>query len=334
MTSSRDRRNTSTAYRLDRYARATLAALLLLAACPLAVQAQTGTLLFSSGFEQNVTLRPIDQADCWSNGCRQYIDGIDTTTGSSWPPNIWGGGGFSFLLADAPVDATTIRDYLFNQILTVTGHGGLPTRVLYRQNTQSGCCGGDPQGGGATSNALMLTPAFEGGDLYISHWVKYQPDLDRQLDPQNWRTLFSWKTGGTGGANDGDYRAIVNIVSWGQPGIPYWDIRGDNAAGADPNYIEYWRVENRTVPVPVGEWFKFEVFWHRSIGIDGRIWMAVNGQVIADHSGPNRIARDINRIYLSSNYGGGPYPLYVWLDDLQIWNGFPAVCTDPPCAPH
>lgn len=311
---------------------AVLTALLSIAMHPLKVEAQVGTLLFSSGFEQGVTLRPISQADCWSTGCRQFIDGGDA--GFFWPPDFWGGDGFSFLLADAPVNAATIRDYLFNQILTVTGRSGVPTKVLYRQNTQSGCCGGDPQGGGATSNALMLTPAFEGGDLYISFWVKYQPDLDRQLNPQNWRTLFSWKTGSPGGANDGDYRSIVNIVSWGQPGVPYWDIRGDNAAGADPNYVEYWRIENRTVPVPVGEWFKFEVFWYRSVGIDGRIWMAVNGQIIADRVGSNRILRDINRIYLSSNYGGGAYPLYVWLDDLQIWSGFPAVCTDPPCAPH
>ena len=151
--------------------------------------------------------------------------------------------------------------------------------------------------------------------------------------------MFSWKTGSAVGIDDGDYRVILNIASWNRPGAPhpgrpYWEVRGDNAAGADPNYVEFWRVENRGVPVPLGEWFKFEAFWHRSTGDDGRIWMAVNGQVIADRAGPNRIARDINRIALSGVYSGEPYPLYQWLDDLQIWSGFPPECADPPCAPR
>jgi hypothetical protein len=158
-------------------------------------------------------------------------------------------------------------------------------------------------------------------------------------DPQHWRFVFSWKTGSAVGVDDGDYRVILNAASWNrpgvpQPGMPHWEVRADNAAGADPEYVEFWRAENRTVPVPLGEWFKFEAFWHRSTGNDGRIWMAVNGQVIVERFGPNRIAKDINRIYLSGVYSGEPYPLYQWLDDLQIWSGFPPECADPPCAPH
>jgi len=304
---------------------------------PFAAQAQT--LLFSSGFEPNTTLRPVAQIDCFSTGCWQYIDGSDLSTTSTWPPNIWGGSPTAIqLLADHAVDATTVRDYAFNQILNVTGHAGSSTRVLYSQLAQSGCCGGGSQEAvaGATQNAFQIQPVGETSDLYISYWLKFQPDLDKQLNPPNpnWRYLFSWKTGSPGGVNDGDYRVVVEVATWCLGGVPFcWETRGDNNAGGDP-YVEYWRVQNTAVQVPVGQWFKFEVFWHRSTGNDGRYWAAVNGQVIVDRSGPNKIDKSINRIFVSNVYGSGPYPMYQWLDDLKIYDGFPLDCTDPPCAPH
>ena len=135
--------------------RATTLAILLAAGASCA-GAQDGKLLFSSGFEQGTVLRPIVQGDCWASGCFQYLEGTDTSTGFSWPPAIWGGGGLLFLLADAPVDAATIHDYFFHRIVPATGRRGLPTRVLYSLTPQSGCCGADGQLGGATAGNLML----------------------------------------------------------------------------------------------------------------------------------------------------------------------------------
>jgi hypothetical protein len=277
--------------------------------------------LFSSGFEPSTTLSA--PYGCWGpqfGGCWQDITGIDSTTAGNWANVVWGAPGIFQLLADAPVTATTVRDYMFNEILTVTGHNGTPTRVLYSQVTQSGCCGGDPQSG-ATQNGFQIQPNTEGGDLYIRYWLKFQPDLDKQLASPNWRYLFSWKT-------VSDYRTVVQVVSWCIGAPLCWEIRGDNAAGNAP-YVMYWDEYNTTVPVPVGQWFKFEVFWHRSTGPDGRVWMAVNGQPIVDHRGPNKIVDSINRIFLSDVYSGTAYPLYQWMDDLEIWDGFP-----PDAAPH
>jgi len=260
------------------------------------------------------------------------------------------------LFADAPVDATSVHDRLFSQLVNVTGHKGTKTNVLYSQLTQSGCCGGDPQETTSTQNAFQIQPNTEGGDLYISYWLKYQPDLDRQLNwptplvfgNPNWRSLFAWKTG-TPGFDDGDYRVLVEAVSWCvNATAPCWWIQGDNNAGAggsgdpnDPTCVLCWIETNTTVPVPAqGQWFKFEVFWHRSDGTNpldvGRVWMAVNGQPIVDHRGPNKIpgGKSISRIFPGSVYGSGPYPLYHAMDDLQIWSGFPPTCNDPPCAPH
>lgn len=309
--------------------------------------------LFWSGFESGTTVAT--PGNCWSTGCWQDISGTDSSTTScgtgstppcaTWLPTLpgWGTivGGF-FLLADNPsgtMTPTTIGNYMFDQILTRQGHKGSDSNVLYSQVTQSGCCGGDRQTGVAQNNLMLMPntePSGTAGDLYLSYWVMYQPDLDKQLTSgsSNSRVLFEFKTGSAYGNNDGDYRFIVEVATWGCTGSPAppfcWLMQTDNNASGNPLPVVYWTVNNSSVPVPVGQWFKFEVFWHRSTGSDGRIWAAVNGNMILNQYGQNKYVYNINRIYVFSNYGTGAYPLYLWLDDLQIWNGFPVVSVNDP----
>jgi len=108
-------------------------------------------------------------------------------------------------------------------------------------------------------------------------------------------------------------------------GTPYWQVLADNNAGGGAPLVNNWSVQNRAVPVPVGEWFKFEFFLHRSNGADGRVRVAVNGNVIADQMGPNMGAWNlpINRISMPTVYTGSRMPVYQWIDDLEIWSGFP-----------
>ena len=288
--------------------------------------APSAKLLFSSGFEGSTVLSV--PSDCFGTGCWQNIVGIDSLTGFAWPVNIWGGSSTHFqLLADAPVDATTVGNYMFNQIQTVTGHNGTPTHALYQQISQSGVSGTGPNGG-PTQDPFMLQPASETSDLYISYWLKYQPDLAQKMT-NDWRVVFEFKTAG-------DYRVIASVVTWGLGAggvsVPLsWEIVGDNEANGGMPYQRFWDVYNTTVPVPVGEWFKFEVFWHRSSGSDGRVWMAVNGQVIVDHYGSNMGVNNasINRIMMPNLYSSTSYPIYQWVDDVQIWDGFPS-----DAAPH
>ena len=188
----------------------------------------------------------------------------------------------------------------------------------------------------------MLQPASEQGNMYVSFWIKLQPDLlQRMTAPgvggQTWRALFEWKTAG-------DYRMVAYLASWkdGCGGIKpngalYWLIRGDNEANGGLPFQEFWRVENCSKAVPVDQWFKVEAFWHRSTGADGRVWMAINGQVIVDRYGPNKGIWNapINRIFLSLTYSDHAVSQYQWMDDLEIWDGFPpANGNNPPYAPH
>jgi hypothetical protein len=305
-------------------------------------------LLFRSGFEGTTALQP--PVDCWGTGCWQEITGFDSLTDFSWPPRLWGGGGRFLLLTEpATSSALSIGNRMFNRIETVAGHDGSQTRALF-QHISFNVNGTGPMGTSAEQIEFQFLPKREDGDLYLSYRLKLQPDLVQKMnhlppvagviDGGTWRGIFAFKTGGQtargGPANDGDYRVEAYVSTSG--GVaPYWVILGDNNAGGGAPLVNDWIIRNHSIPVPVGEWFKLEFFWHRSNGGDGRIWMAVNGQVIADRRGPNMGARNlpINRILAPLLYSGSAMPIYQWVDDLEVWDGFPpGNGNNPPYAPH
>ena len=292
--------------------------------------------LFSSGFEGAISLVP--PVNCWGTGCWQDISGLDAHTQSAWPVSLWGGGG-KFLMLTDPVKITpaTLGNYIVNRIDTVTGHSGDRTHALYQEISRN-VNGLAPMGTSPAQNEFQLLPKADTGDLYISYWIKLQPDLVEKMNDLpagpgirnggTWRSFFALKTGGQTAwgdpADDGDYRVEAYVTTYGG-GQPYWAILGDNNAGGGAPLKNDWSVENRSVPVPVDQWFKFELFWHRSAGSDGRVWMAVDGQGIADRLGPNVGARNmrVNRIMAPMLYSGSAMPIYQWVDDLEVWDGFP-----------
>jgi len=286
--------------------------------------------LFSSGFEGATALNaPYNVPNAW-----QEVVGTDSTTGFTWPPKIWGGGTshFQMIVQGATPDATTLSNYQVNQLQTVTGHNGTPTRALYSEIKQSGCTGTNPMGSCVDQDAFLLQPPGETSDLYMSYWIKYQPDIVQKMNPPspNWRVLFEWKTGFNG--DDGDYRVAAQLVTWGLGGPLSWHMTGDNVASSGSyTQVRYWEQYTVTDAQTVSNWMKFEVFWHRSSGADGRVWMAVNGQVILDHYGSNMGVKNapINRIFMPNLYGSTAFPIYQWIDDVQILDGFP-----PNAAPH
>jgi hypothetical protein len=311
---------------------------------------QPTSLLFGSDLE-NVTAVG-SPTECYGSGCWQPLPG----------PSIWLGSNGRFQMhADAQVEPSSISDYIVNEIQSVTGRGG--TQALYNKIIQSGCCGTGPQGGGSTQDPYVLEPSglqdwTQEGDLYLSYWLKFQPNLEALMDEcgpniaSQWRMPFEWKT-------EGDYRVILQVQKDRGPGCAfihplYWAFGADNNANSDlydcpppgeehcpPLLVNSWSGSNKSVAVPVGSWFKLEVFWHRSSGDDGRVWMAVNGRVIVDHYGPNTGDWNaaINRIMVTQLYSSTAYPIYQWVDDVQIWNGFPTPVAgdpwyDPPYAAH
>ncbi len=243
-----------------------------------------------------------------------------------------GGKGQFQTMTNATVSATptVVPSYMTNQLVNVTGHKGGTTRAMLSTILQSGCCGTSPQGNGSTQDPYQILPGADVKEMYISQWMMLQPDLVSKMSGNNWRDLFEWKS------TDTDFRVQLAIKSSGSS--LFWMVNADSYV---PSYHEFWRVNNTSVPVPVGQWFKLEVYWKRSSGSDGRVWMAVNGQVLADHSGstvgPN--GSPLNRIMVNQLYAGTSYPIYQWVDDVQIWSTFPTAASgnawyDPPYAPH
>ncbi len=297
------------------------------------------SLLFWSGFEGPLKL--LKPADCYGRGCFQELIGRDSATGFGWPFRMLNGENKFQLLVDGPhATPETVGQYMFNELQTVVGHKGTPTRALYSEVRQSGCCGMAPQGGRATQNAFHVFPGADADDVYISKWMKFQPDLAEKLRAgAPWRVVFEWKEGGyttSGGA----FRTILLVTAF-RGGALSWQVKWDNDANGGLPKQEFYRRQNARVLVPAGEWFKLEVFWHRSAGSDGRVWYAVNGQVIDDHYGPTIGVNGtpIGRIMINQVYSGSPYPIYQWMDDIQIWKGFPRARAgdpwyDPPYAPH
>ena len=270
-------------------------------------------LLFKSSFEGPLLGRPYDcGTSCW-----QDIEGYDPVTGYRWAPEIWQGGGKLQLLADTPVTPSTVSTYVFNEIQKVVGPRGQQTSVLYSEIRQ--------RGGGATQTPYLLTPSTAAlqEDLYVSYWIKLQPDCLERLGANNWRALFEWKTTAQ--------RRLITYIYTDRLNKPYWFLKTDDLSGGVTK--SFWEIANHIAPVPIGKWFKFEFFWHRSALGEGRAWQAIDGRVVFDRFGPLLGGNDpIDRIMLTQVYAGGAVPKYQWVDEIEIWDGFP--CGDGvPCEP-
>ena len=255
-------------------------------------------LLFSSGFEEGVYLEsPNDDTPI---GNYQLIKGTDAETGFSFPINILGAktGGLHFIDDDH-------FQALENEIQTVIGHDGNPTKALYnieRYDT------------GVTQCPYEILDITEGReDLYIRYWIKM--DSESLTQPNMWRTFFEWKTKEYASGNG--FRLIAFIYT-DDDAQPYWHWQGD-ANPATP----IWEIDNKDIPIPMDEWFLTEFYWHWSEGDDGRALWKVNGEVVGDHYGATtRNSQPIDFIMLTQIYGDAN-PKYQWIDDIEIWNKIP-----------
>jgi hypothetical protein len=261
-------------------------------------------LLFKSGFEKGIYLdEPYnDGGGCWF----QDVKGSDNQK-FSWPITLWGSHGTFQVLVDSKRNS---KEYIQNKIVTVKGHDGKPTKAMFSKIIKA-----DKSW---TQDPYIIMDAKEDGDLYITYWLKFPGELPELLgdgsNDDGWCTFFEWKTAG-------DYRVAAYVYI--NKGEPYWYVHGDNVAKDNyGEYKEFWSEENHSIPVPEGKWFQVEFFWHRSTGNDGRFWWAVNGKVIVDHHGPNKILKPIDRVMLFTVYSE-KYPLSQYVDDIEIWDGFP-----------
>ncbi|QOJ24023.1 MAG: hypothetical protein HRU78_10515 [Gammaproteobacteria bacterium] len=290
-----------------------------------ATTAHAANLLFRSNLGSGISLGPLYNFS--TNGAWQAVNGTDKETGYTWPVSALGSdfSGVQLITVD-PITSSTIGNYITNQIIPVTGPKGDLINELSQQVKIK-----LPVGAGGTQAPFLINRPWKIGDvndLYITYWFRYQADLETQLDATvpggNWRAHFEFKTGGYNNTWMGDYRITVYVVKGGD-GKLYWLTKGDNVANGPFTPVDYWIETNRIAPIPIDKWSKFEVYWHRSGGSDGRFWVAIDGEVIVDHHGPNMgdYKLPITRIFISNPYSGGHATVDNHTTGLQIWNGFP-----------
>lgn len=304
---------------------ALIALLFIISAGFIAPGALAANLLFKSSFGPGVSLGPIIISSnklAW-----EPIIGTDSETGFSWPIEALGARFTGTeIKTSVPFTAETLGNYATNEIRQTTGPHGDPVNQLSQTIHSKG-----PVGAWDARSPLRVERPWtigDTGDLYISYWFKHPADLADRLDNQvsggASMSQFAFKTGGYQNTWRGDYRFISFIVK-DEDGSLFWKTKSDNHANAGLKVKEYWQTENKIVAVPVGKWFRYEVFIHRSNGMDGRLWVAVNGRIIADQRGANMGDSNlpITRLSLTGNYSGGYAPVEGKITDLKIWDGFP-----------
>ena len=253
------------------------------------------TLLFKSGFESGAY---IDNTAYPNSEDYRFIKGKDNETGYSWPINIFGSSESGLHYID-----DENHQAVMSELQTVIGHNGDSTKALYSIEHYDI---------GITQCPYEILDIQKGTkDLYIKYWIKM--DSASLFLPDMWRVIFEYKTKDY--EENKGFRLIAYIYT-DNDGIPYWHWQGDKNP---ENSI--WEIDNKTVPVPINEWFLTEFYWHWSEGDDGRALWKINRQVIGDHYGPTtRKAKPIDFIILTQIYGNAN-PKYQWIDDIEIWDG-------------
>ena len=269
-------------------------------ACSEPVAGNPARLLFASGFEGNVHFG----ARLIGDSYYEPIVGVDSETGYKWPITVLGASESALHI----IDHDNYRA-LFNSIETVTGHDGTPTRALY--NAQKYDIG-------VTQDTYEVLNVEQGrSDLYVRYWMKLDGGSLHQ--PDMWRAIFEYKTRGYRDADENSvgFRLIAFIYA-DETGRPYWHWQGD----ADPEDA-LWEADNFDIPVPEDKWFLTEYYWHWGEGKSGRALWRINGQVVADVTGPTtRNNQPIDFILLTQLYGDSN-PKHQWIDDIEIWDGLP-----------
>jgi len=290
----------------------------------LALGAPAQNPLFKSGFEGTTTLDTIPSSA--TSDDYQHFSGTDTTTGYTWPMNVWGDYAVTTGMHPIVGGSNAVSSYINDYIETVPGHTGSSTRALRMNITGPApgfCC--------IQSTFQVAGMSQPVTDFYTRYWVKLNPELLTQVRANLgnfWRTLFELKT-------YTDYRIATFIVG-NSNGVPSWRVIVDN----NPNGTlppcpagACWTANNNSIAVPADQWFLVEYYLHRSTGSDGRFFWAVNGQTLVDHYGPTYGANQENANFLAllNLYGDGNNmsPAYQWVDDVEVW-GLPP-CAALPC---
>ncbi len=204
------------------------------------------------------------------------------------------------------VNSKNLKRYLVNKIEETIGIDNKKTKALHQIIKKK-------ELGWTQDPYLIETKDKEVKQLYIRYSLKYPKNLSKLIGKEGWVVFSEFKT-------VSDYRLAFYVYK-DKYGKLYWYVHGDNVVLDDIPYIQYWDRENKKVSVPVGEWIDVEIFWRRSKGSDGRVWLAINGKKTIDYHGETKLKDPIRIIMPYTNYSNNP--IDQWIDNVEIWDNFP-----------
>lgn len=252
--------------------------------------------MFRSKFDPDVTIEaPYDENGVW----KQKIN---------WGTDFPGNSSLNHFSYNVNSDKV-LSEYVETTIEKVTKPNGIEVKVLHQVVKKD-----DVDNANITRSQYNAFPTNDEkiGNLkhiYMKYDIKLQDNLNNVLSQ---RALMEW--------DNNDYRWGLYIVK-DEIGTPVWQLQAEILDG---NNIEVDWIERNNITVPIGEFFKLEVFWKHSSLEEGRIWVAVNGVDVFYHRGRNKINEKIGVWNPFKMLGSLELGLQEqWITNVEVWNDIP-----------
>ena len=290
-------------------------------------------LYFKSGFEANTIATLVsEQYHYWK------IDGTDTVTGYDWTDDI----------EEIPYMRGYLRGGLFGNHentwesdcfaeITTDPDNSMNSVMHFRQY-------GAPTGSGRVSAALMYNYEDSEKEIFEQGYIKYRMRLSEGIgELENIERVVDWfmftelwEKNQEGISHASWWLNIYKDAGVGQP--LHWGM--GMREKDESSFRIIWKEKNREVPVPIEEWFTFEMFYKKGDENNGRIWVAITPdggeqQVLFDihdyteHTSNPHIIGDwtVFKLYIDpelvefmKNLGKS---LGVYYDDFEYWDSIP-----------
>lgn len=286
--------------------------------------ANSQNLLFKSGFETSVQIDPpIALNNQWYHTMSGQDQGYDWATG--FLPFA-----YSTYWRHLVDNDSVLTDYVNVEIDTVIGPYGNQTNALFSQIKKYSPTNFSGQFFGTVRNQFILEWDTTRQQAYCKYWIKLQPDLYGVMPAgiNRWRQIMEWRESG---GIYGDYRWAFSVLTNTTVNDSIFWMLGTQYITGPSTFVDDWSVSNKTVPVPIGQWFLLEVYWNQQNNNTGRIWIAIDSTVIFDVYADNENNSSIFDWHLFKTYTGkqsidSGY-IYQWIDDVEIWDSIPTIAT-------
>ncbi|MBN1672336.1 MAG: hypothetical protein JXR37_14950 [Kiritimatiellae bacterium] len=286
---------------------------------PSLAPAGNGHLLFASGFENDFRVDVVRH-----NGAGHWFPrpvGLDKSTGYRWPDDALpgaGGGRFNLsVLSENPEKYATVTAELTD------GPHGTETRALRMRVIED-----DPKTGSGTRVGYSQHVPEQ---MYSRYWLRLPANLHEIMNRKgDWWLISEWR-GGRGKDNEhkGDHRLSINMEYSEENGGVTWLCHTQQRVQKDGQWkwVKLWEEVSAVRPV-AGRWFLYELYYRRH-RTEGRVWIAMDGQVVCDYTGRTMTDQPLSGFELMKCYPGRrlykdkPQTVEQWIDDVQIWSDFP-----------